>query len=277
MAAGKIGLMLLVERGLAHPDIWFDFLRGHADRYRIFTLCKYPEQISTPWLRPTLIAEYVKTHHSAHFPHTGLMIGQTALLRAGLADLECVKFLFLSETCVPIRRFEYFYSELTKDDRSWIGHGRWPERYAMLAPWTPIHPDQFGTSVNWLALNRQHAGILVDMEPTWMKHFESVLAADEHYPATMLALNGVDFAAECHPHVPTHVDWNRGGPYHGPYRYERLTENDVQQLIRAPYLLARKFPPASDIGDHLDRIMAEGEEYQVSNQSASHGTTSGAD
>ena len=36
------------------------------------------------------------------------------------------------------------------------------------------------------------------VSPIWMKHFESVLAADEHYPPTMLALNGVDFEKGCY-------------------------------------------------------------------------------
>ena len=78
-------------------------------------------------------------------------------------------------------------------------------------------------------------------------------------PPTMLALNGVDFENECHPQVPTYVDWSRDVPYRGPYQYETLAEDDIRQLIRAPYLFARKFPPSSDIAKHLNRIMEEGE------------------
>ncbi len=259
MVNDRIGFLLLTERGLAHPGVWAKFLGSHEHRYRFFTLSKYPEEIGATWLRDTLIEEYVETRHSEHYPHTGLMIGQMALLRAGLANQECVKFVCVSESCVPIRRFEYVDRELTKDDRSWISHGRWPERYAMLPHGTPITPEQFGTSANWIVLNRRHAEILVRMEPIWMSHFESVVAADEHYPPTMLALNGIDFENECRPQVPTYVDWNRDVPYRGPYQYGALTGDDIQQLIRSPYLFARKFPPSSDIAKHLERIMKEGE------------------
>ena len=262
MVTDKIGFLLLAEHGLAHPQVWADFLRSHEHRYRFFSLVKQVDQVSEPWLRHTLIEEYVQTDHSDNYPHTGLMIGQTALLRAGLAQQDCSKFLFVSETCVPIRRFDHVHRELTKDDRSWIENGRWPERYAKLPSRTPISPDQFGTSSNWLVLNRRHAQILVDMEPIWMSHFDSVPAADEHYPPTMLALNGVDFATECHPRSPTHIEWNRGHTYRGPHQYGELTNRDIDQLIRAPHLLARKFPPSSDIARHLDRIMTEGEVLQ---------------
>lgn len=259
MASNRIGFLLLTESGLAHPGVWADFLESHDRRYRFFTLSKYPDQIGSAWLRDTLIEEYIETRHSEHFPHTGLMVGQTALLRAGLADPDCVKFVCISESCVPIRRFQYVERALLKDDRSWITHGRWPQRYAMLPHRTPITQEQFGTSANWLVLNRRHAEILVRMEPIWMSHFESVVAADEHYPPTMLALNGADFETECHPQVPTYVDWNRDVPYRGPYQFETLTEGDIRQLIRVPYLFARKFPPSSDIAKHLNRIMREGE------------------
>ncbi len=268
MASDKIGFLLLTERGLAHPGVWADFLQSQEHRYRFFTLSKHPDQLSELWLRDTLIEEYVETEHSIHFPHTGLMVGQTALLRAGLADQDCAKFVFVSDTCVPIRRFEYLDRELTKDDRSWISHGHWPERYAMLPRRTPISAEQFGTSSNWIVLNRRHARILVEMEPIWMKHFESVLAADEHYPPTMLALNGIDFATECHPHVATHVDWSRGGPGFGPYQYEVLTNDDILQLIQVPCLLARKFPASSDIAQYLGRIMTEGETFHHCRQPA---------
>jgi hypothetical protein len=189
-----------------------------------------------------------------------LAIGQTALLRAGFKHRECRKFVFVSETCVPIRSADYVYHELTKDDRSWITHGRWDERYAMLPEWTPISPDQFGTSSNWIALNRRHARIAVEMEPIWMDHFVDVVAADEHYASTMLAINGVDFREECHAHGTTHVDWDHPDPKQGgPHVYEKLTDFDVDQLIRCPYLLARKFRPSSDVGNHLPYIMREGE------------------
>lgn len=262
MACNKIGFLLLTERGLTHPGLWADFLQSHEHRFRFFTLSKRPDQLAGAWLCDTVIEEYVETMHSAHYPHTGLMVGQTALLRAGLADRECTKFVFVSETCVPIRRFEYVDGELTKDDRSWITHGPWPARYAMLPKPTPITPEQFGTSSNWIVVNRRHAEILVEMEPIWMKHFESVVAADEHYPPTMLALNGIDVARECHPRVATHVEWHRDAPYPGPYQYKALNEEDIRQLIRVPYLFARKFPASSDIARHLARIMAEGEIFQ---------------
>lgn len=256
MPHAKIGFLFLVTDGVAHPNLWERFFQGHRGQYEILTLCKHPERLANGFLKPTLIDEYVRTNHGGEYPHTGLAIGQTALLRAGLRT-GCTKFVFVSDTCLPIRRFEFVRGALTEDDRSWITHAPWEERYRMLPEWTPITREQFGTSSNWCALNRRHAEILVRMEPTWMEHFATVLAADEHYGPTVLALGGVDFAAECRPMSPTYVDWSEGPPH----RFERLSESDVRKLAESPCLLARKFPPASDVADHLDRIWAAGAEY----------------
>jgi hypothetical protein len=187
-----------------------------------------------------------------YYPHTGLAIAQVGLLRHALADPGISRFVFVSQTCIPIRRFEDAREALMADDRSWITcqGGYWEHRYAMLPAQSGIRPEDFGTSSNWVGLNRRHAEILVQAEARWMPKFTGVEAADEHYAPTVLKMAGC--AAECRPYNTTYVDWSPGTVY----VFDRITPEQVDRLARSPYLLARKFAPTSNIGDVWDELVA---------------------
>ncbi len=251
MARDRIGLLFLVIDGLSQPEIWRRFLSGQEGKCAAYTHAKFPEGVGPDFLRDTLIPEYVPTHHSKLFPHHVLVRAQLALLRHAMEDVRIGKFVYITQTCVPIASFRQARDALLADDRSWIEINRpfWPERYAHLAPDSGILPHQFGTSSCWIALNRRHAEIVLECEEEWLPKFAGVPAADEHYAPTMLKMAGC--AAECKPYTPTNVDWARGNPY----TYHRITAEDMEQLTRGPYLFARKFSPDSDIAEVWDNLV----------------------
>ncbi|MGO8748672.1 MAG: beta-1,6-N-acetylglucosaminyltransferase [Thermoguttaceae bacterium] len=253
MRTDRIGLLFLVIDGLSQPEIWRRFLANQEGKYAAYTHAKFPHRVGLPFLRDTLIPEYVPTHHSKFYPHDVLVGAQLALLRHAIGDERIEKFMFATQTCVPICSFNKAYEALLSDDQSWVECHQplWPDRYAMLAPDSGIAPDQFGTSSCWIALNRRHAQILLAAAPEWLPRFATVPAADEHFAPTLLKMAGCE--DECKRYNPTHVDWSRGNPY----TYEHVTAEDVRQLSRGPYLLARKFSPTSDIAAVWDEIVRQ--------------------
>jgi hypothetical protein len=252
MARDRIGLLFLVIDGLSQPGLWQRFLAGQEGKYVAYTHAKSPHRVELDFLRDTLIPQYVPTHHSMFFPHHVLVQAQLALLRHALEDTRIGKFVYITQTCVPIASFRQAREALLADDQSWITceGGFWPERFARLAPDCGIRPDQFGTSSCWIALNRRHAEILLACAEEWLPKFAGVPAADEHYAPTVLKMAGC--TAECKPYNPTNVDWVRGNPY----TYHRITAEDVEQLSRGPYLFARKFSPTSDIAAVWEDLLA---------------------
>jgi hypothetical protein len=251
MSQRKIGFLFLVTDGLSQPGVWRRFLAGHEDRYSLYTLAKHPRRLGVGFLRDRLLPECIPTSHGSVYPHTGLAVGQVGLLRHALKDPAIAKFVFVSQTCAPIRGFDHAYEALTADDLSWITceGGFWEQRYAMLPKHCGVRPQDFGTSSNWVALNRRHAEILVAAEKEWMPRFASVVAADEHYAPTVLKLAGC--ADQCKPYNVTHVDWSRGCPY----TFDQITADDLARLSRGPHLLARKFSPSSNIAAVWDELI----------------------
>jgi hypothetical protein len=252
MAHDRIGLLFLVIDGLAHPGLWRRFLNGHEGRFAAYTHAKFPHRVGPHFLRDTLIPEYVATHRSTYYPHHVLIQAQLALLRHALADKRIRKLVYITQTCVPICRFQEAYEALLADDQSWItcnGGLVRPQRYASLPPASGIRPEEFGDSSCWVALSRCHGKILLDAEREWLPKFVGVPAAEEHFAPTVLKMAGC--ADQCRPYNPTRVDWTRGCPY----AYEHVSAADVQQLSEGPYLFARKFPPNSDIAAVWDEIL----------------------
>jgi hypothetical protein len=251
MARDRIGLLFLVIDGLSQPGVWRRFLAGHECDYVAYTHAKFPHRLGLDFLGDTLIPHYVPTHHSMFFPHHVLVEAQLALLRHAICDARIGKFVYITQTCVPIASFQQVCEALLGDDQSWITceEGFWPERFSRLPLDSGIRPDQFGTSSCWIALNRCHAEILLASAEEWLPKFAGVPAADEHFAPTVLKMAGC--AGECKPYTPTNVDWGRGDPY----VYNGITAEDIGQLSRGPYLFARKFSPASDIAAVWDDLV----------------------
>jgi len=50
----------------------------------------------------------------------------------------------------------------------------------------------------------------------------------------------------------------------------KLVESDVEKLVESPHLVARKFPAASDVADHIERIWAAGAKIHRRTKHLSH-------
>ena len=121
----KIALLFLTITDVYHEDYWLDFLRGNETRYSIYVhskkqvseglfFKKYEMAIKVPteWERP--------------------MKAQVALLREALKDPKNDKFIFLSETTIPLQDFETVYERIMITNKSIFQY--WPNPHLKEGP-----------------------------------------------------------------------------------------------------------------------------------------------
>jgi hypothetical protein len=108
----KIAFLFLVLDNPHFPAIWDQYFKGHEKRYSIYIHSKYPEK--TTWKKDRII--FCLKDTSWGF----ITRAYIELLREAYKDKDNVKFVTISESCLPITSFTKFYQHVTKDSFSWI-------------------------------------------------------------------------------------------------------------------------------------------------------------
>jgi hypothetical protein len=212
----KIALLFLTRSDLNHNQLWKNWI--DPEKYNVYNHSKIP--VENPWFAQFRIAE----NHPTEWGF--VLLAKQALLRAALKDPSNYKFVFLSESCVPIRNRQQVYEILTADDRSymrWV-HIWWQGDVGRTLAEFPIE-HRLG-SHNWIILNRKHAEMIVN-DDYWIHLASTHILAEEAYFATYFSMLGElhEFKNE----LTTYVDWQRGSPY----LFREASKENLDLLIDA--------------------------------------------
>lgn len=241
----KIALLFLTRGELNHPLFWQILLAPCLDRFNLYIHSKDP--IKDPFFKPFRIFNSVPTTYLIHAK------AWQALLEEAMHDLDNKKFIFLSESCIPLYPLEYIYQCLVKDDRSHMMYG---------APWwgrdeprevTELSKEHRWGNAEWLILNRKHAQMIVED-----KEIIAMAASHPHdqesYPSVLFSLKGCldEFVYRQTTYAITNPeDFPHAYHFHD---YDPLCAKIVYEAKMAKSLFVRKFTlvfPQSQLFDIL--------------------------
>ncbi|KAL3687138.1 hypothetical protein R1sor_013447 [Riccia sorocarpa] len=257
----KIAFMYLTSSGLPLSPLWEKFFEGNEDLYNIYIHAK-PD-----WLRYVGFDEGMGIFWSRVIPSgnteradVNIVEAERRLLANALLDDPMNEwFTLLSESCIPIRNFEYIYRWLSGTNNSRIDCGVFPGNSLMASRWksrgetamlpeVPLSAFRFGSQ--WFSIRRRHAAAVIRDTKYWPKFKQPCIRMeacmpDEHYVHTVI--DNVD-EGSCHG-TPTFVSWNgsRGGHSQGfgLDDVNRLPEliDSMKTQKNGRYFFARKFSP----------------------------------
>jgi len=104
----KVAFLFLTIHDHHQPDIWTEYLKK-TDKFSIYAHPKI-NKIRTKWLKDAVIPKRVKTGWG-HITEA-----YYRLLDEALKDPKNMKFMFLSESCIPLKPFDDFYQKVVLDD-----------------------------------------------------------------------------------------------------------------------------------------------------------------
>jgi len=243
----KIAFLFLTISNVYHENHWRDFFAGYSDYYSVYLHAK--ESVSkNSFFKPYEITTKVPTAWA------NTMRAQIELLKTALADPDNEKFIFISESTIPLADFDTAYTHLMRNDLSIFyfrpnphvnTNGDFsPQPKRNLAP---IPANKQFKSTQWVVLNRKHAQLMVQ-DDSYLNIIANYPCDNEHYPATFLLNNNL--FDEIDPHDVTYVEWRKPAPKH-PYAFTNLQKNDeLEALLKAQehgYLFARKIAQECDL------------------------------
>jgi hypothetical protein len=246
----KLAFLFLTIGPLFHEQYWENFFKGHEQCYTIYIHAKQDIPTTSPF-KPFQLTETISTS----WEHT--IKAQQRLLQEALKDPDNQKFIFLSESTIPLRDFYTVYQRVFATEKSLFTYFPNPHQQ-------PGDPRYFSRSLNcfprkfryknwqWIILNRRHA-YLMACDQKIIEYVALYQCDNELYAATFLSILGMLDQVESID--TTYVNWNRKNPPAAqqayPFIFTDLHANDqlknVLDAIDTGYLFARKFAAETDL------------------------------
>ncbi len=240
----KIAFLFLVISDVYHQPTWREFFSEAPPKsFSLYVHSK--EQVpEKSWFKLHEIPNTVPTEWG------NLMPAHQELLREALKDKANTKFIFLSESTIPLKNFAHVYQQVFKHSLSQFDFCQEVHNYRKYGN---IAIEKVYKNSQWVILNRKHSSLIVQDKDviSEMTSGGSLSFSEEHYPSTFLGLLGLHneiVKQDC-----TLVIWPPGGGAH-PYTFQSLTNDKyivkLHEALNDPEMLfARKFSPTCSVYD----------------------------
>ena len=117
----RIAILVVIVESLPHEDIWRSWMSQGDDskceyQAELFIHAKHPEKLRSAWARERLIRSSLKPEWNS----PEVVRAMLALLSESLKDTQCGRFIFATESCIPIQRLDIAGGMLFNEDKSWL-------------------------------------------------------------------------------------------------------------------------------------------------------------
>ena len=106
----KIAFLFLIIDNPNFPEIWDYYFKDNEDKINIYIHPKYP--LSHTWKPKNIIKNLQPTGWGF------IVDAYVELFKTAYRDKENCKFVTISESCLPIKPFNYFYDQVIKNNIS---------------------------------------------------------------------------------------------------------------------------------------------------------------
>ena len=184
----KIAFLFLTIGDIHQPNLWTKYFKDNQHKVSIYTHAKFPEKIVTPWLNviPTVDTAWGKITNAYYH-----------LFQEAMKDPDNVKFITISESCIPLKRFDVFYDTITEDIRTSYVKFMKPSEYDInerikTQPGYEMY-EPFIKHYARMCLSRHHVAKLLK-EP--FAFFNNMHVGDEFFLTLLHLKPGVDFVKD---------------------------------------------------------------------------------
>lgn len=190
------------------------------------------------WRSPIFIDREIPSQ-KVEWGKIGMVDAERRLLAYALLDFNNDFFVLLSESCIPIRSFDYIYKRFMEATTSFVdcfhdpgphGVGRYLDR---MMP--EIQKYEFMKGAQWFAVNRKHA-LLIVADSLYYNKFKDFCKRgeefhncypDEHYVQTFLHI--IDPQGISNWSV-TYVDWSEQKWHPRSYKKGDINSHTLQRI-----------------------------------------------
>lgn len=256
----KISFLFMIYDSIHLEELWnIFFLNIDPSLYSIYIHYKYDKPLR--YFEKFKLKNCIETLYA----HVSQISCINLLLREALMDKENEHFIFVSQSCIPMKSFHVIYQLLDPS-----------KSYFNVMPQTQCFPrcdsllshiprEHIQKSYTWNIYNRKHANVMLEEENT-IDLYRSVYGPDEIYFITSMYRRGLENEIITTPNsaqdATTFTNWDdMNYRYVSTYslkNYDEISKEELMYLLQSKCLFGRKFNVAcSDslsIKEYIDTI-----------------------
>jgi hypothetical protein len=175
----RIAFLFLTIDDIHFPNLWTQYFHDHSDQINIYCHPKNPENVYTPWLKKNIIPNLTETGWGY------IVNAYYELLKYAYKNEENIKFIIISESCVPLKNFNKMYDFILKDEKtSFIKYMKikkydWSDRIKNQENWNKLG-IKFVKHYARFCLSRFHVKILLSKKKE-IEFFSKMHVGDEFF------------------------------------------------------------------------------------------------
>lgn len=240
----KVAFCFLIYDTINHEELWnFFFKNVDPNKYNIYIHYKFNT--------PLKYFENYKLNHCIETKYADITLvhAQNLLLEKALHDPENRHFIFISNSCIPFKSFQYVYDNLNEK-----------YSYFNITPQSQCFPrcnmtlnmidiQYIQKASQWCILNRKHSQLMINNKEyiRWFGYCGTV--PDEHCYITNIFYNNLQNEIITTPNLPndatTFTNWEdmdyKYPSSSGLKNYSFITEDELLYLMESKCLFGRKF------------------------------------
>ena len=226
----KLAFLFLIYDKINCEELWYTFFKNvDPNKYSIYI--HYKDNVQLKYFEKYKLTNCVNTS----WGDISLVHAQNLLLNSAIKDPLNRHFIFLSNSCIPLKSFDNIYNLLD------INYS-----YFAMCDQTHCFPrcnevkqylsiDNIQKSSQWCILNRKHSLIMINDNEV-IKYFKNIFAADEHVYITLIYKNNLQNEI-ISSYKTTYTDWSSGQIM----SYNTITTSLLNSLLNSQHLFGRKF------------------------------------
>lgn len=243
----KIAFCFLIYDEINHEDLWYEFFKN-VDKNKYTIYIHYKNNIKLKYFEEYKIKNTVDTQ----WCNFNLVKAQILLYEEAIKDSENYKFILLSNSCIPVKNFDYIYNKLTKDNYSYVSKLR---KYNYnnkiiykISQWSIVNRE-----ILKVAINTNSITYFINM------NIMNLYCPDEYYLINVIYNNNLEkYIVVCNNlyEYTTYTHWKECYMYNNkcivftdsrilknksPYNYAHISNTELNYLINSQCLFARKF------------------------------------
>jgi hypothetical protein len=231
----------MIYNEINNEKVWKTFFKNVPEnKYNIFIHYKTNEK-----------SDYFDKYKLKHITNTSwgdisILLAQNLLLKEALKDPEMDHFIFLSNSCIPFKKFDHLYRCLDASF-SYFNMSPKEESFPRCNNSLDMIDKKFiQKSHQWSILNRKHAQMLVDDIDIYISWFDYDGAIpDEHsYITYLFSLNmenELKLTQNQSEGATTFTNWKEHEYGSHPKLYHTINYSEIENLWKAPCFFGRKF------------------------------------
>ena len=246
----KIAFCFLIYEEINHEDLWYQFFKNiDKNKYNIYIHYKVDNPLK--YFQSYKLKNTIETCWGC----LSIVEAQNLILKEALKDEMNQHFVWLSDSCIPIKSFDYIYNYLDTN-----------KSYFNISPDSQVFP-RANNVLKYInkkkikkasmpsIINKKHAELFVNNDENISNWFKDINNVDEIVYITLLYHNNLQNELVLTPNIATgaiiFTGWADMSNYkhfdksklskNQPNSYDYICPEELDYLVKSKSLFARKF------------------------------------